>query len=65
MIKSDDQNIEYCLPCKKTITFDKIEEKLYEEYPEYKGNNNYFFLMEKKLKEIKLLKKIKLKMETL
>ena len=61
MIKSNDQNIEYCLPCKNTTTFDKIEEKLYEEYPEYKGNNNYFLVNGKKVKRDKTIKENKIK----
>ena len=39
---SSDKKITYSIPCKNTTPFVKIEEKLYEEYPEYKENDNYF-----------------------
>ena len=37
-----DQRIHYSLPCKKTDSFNKIEQKLYKEFPEYKEKNKYF-----------------------
>ena len=39
---SSDEKITYAIPCKNTTPFVKIEEKLYEEYPEYKETENYF-----------------------
>ena len=39
---SSDQNIQYAITCKNTTPFVRIEEKLYEEYPEYKETDNYF-----------------------
>ena len=39
---SSDQKITYAISCKNTTPFVRIEEKLYEEYPEYKETNNYF-----------------------
>ena len=39
---STDQNVTYSIACKNTTTFVKVEEKLYEEYPQYKETNNYF-----------------------
>ena len=40
--KSTDQIIDLALPCKNTDIFVRLEEQLYEHYPEYKETNNYF-----------------------
>ena len=39
---SSDQKITYAISCKNTTPFVRLEEKLYEEYPEYKETENYF-----------------------
>ena len=39
---SSDQKVTYAVTCKNTTPFVRIEEKLYEEYPEYKETENYF-----------------------
>ena len=39
---SSDQKITYAITCKNTTPFVRIEEKLYDEYPEYKETDNYF-----------------------
>ena len=39
---SSDEKIQYAISCKNTTPFVRIEEKLYEEYPEYKETDNYF-----------------------
>ena len=39
---SSDEKIQYVISCKNTTPFVRIEEKLYEEYPEYKETDNYF-----------------------
>jgi len=40
---SADQNIgHYCIACKNTDIFAKLEIKLYEDYPEYKEKETYF-----------------------
>ena len=39
---SSDQKVTYAVTCKNTTPFVRIEEKLYEEYPEYKDTENYF-----------------------
>ena len=39
---SSDQKITYSIPCKNTTPFVRIEEKLYEEYPDYKDTENHF-----------------------
>ena len=40
--KSTDHIIDLCLPCKNTDIFVRLEEQLYERYPEYKETNNIF-----------------------
>lgn len=37
-----DQMIDIAIPCLITDTFVRIEEILYDQYPEYKDNNTYF-----------------------
>jgi len=39
---SSDSKIQYAIVCKNTTPFVRIEEKLYEEYPEYKETDNHF-----------------------
>ena len=39
---SSDQKLIYSIPCKNTTPFVRVEEKLYEEYPEYKETENHF-----------------------
>jgi len=39
---STDQKITYAIPCKNTTPFVRVEEKLYEVYPEYKETENHF-----------------------
>ena len=39
---SYDQKITYAIPCKNTTPFVRVEEKLYEMYPEYKETENHF-----------------------
>ena len=39
---SSDQKITYATSCKNTTPFVRIEEKLYEEYPEFKETDNHF-----------------------
>ena len=39
---SKDQKIHFALVCNQNDTFAKIEEKLYEKYPEYRKTNNSF-----------------------
>ena len=43
MFKSNDGKIDYSIPCKDSTTFVKMEEKLYDEYPEYKETDNFFW----------------------
>ena len=39
---SMDQNVHYAVPCIKTNTFAEVEEKLYQQYPQYRETNNNF-----------------------
>ena len=39
---STDQKINYPIKCLKTDTFAQVEEKLYQEYEEYRETNNNF-----------------------
>ena len=41
-IKSVDQKVDMACACKKTDIFARIEEKLYNEYPEFKDLNTYY-----------------------
>ena len=52
---SSDQKIHYSTICKNTDNFSKIENMLYEVYPEYKKSENYFFVNEKKINKYKNL----------
>ena len=52
---SSDQKIHYSTICKNTDNFSKIENMLYEVYPEYKKSENYFFVNEKKINKYKSL----------
>ena len=52
--KSLDQNIDISFPCQKSDVFVRIEEKLYEEYPDYKDLNTYFTVNGYWLKDLKV-----------
>lgn len=39
---TEDSKLCYCIPCKNTTIFSRIEEQLYEKYPEYRETDNYF-----------------------
>ena len=39
---STDQNVHYAVECLKRNTFAEIEEKLYQQYPQYRETNNNF-----------------------
>ena len=40
--KSIDQTVDMAYPCQKNDIFVRIEEKLYNEYPQFKDLNTYF-----------------------
>ena len=39
---SSDKKVQFEIPCIKSNTFAEIEEKLYQQYPEYRETNNNF-----------------------
>ena len=41
---SSDQNMFYSIICKNTQKFIELEQKLYNDYPEYSESNNYFMI---------------------
>ena len=53
--KSMDQKVDLCESCKKSELFVRLEEKLYESYPEYKETNNYFICNGVEVKRFKSL----------
>ena len=59
---SCDQKIHnFILPCKDSALFVRIEEKLYEEYPEYKEKETFFLVGANKIKRFKTLKENNIK----
>ena len=52
-IISDDQNINYAIPCSGDDIFAEIEEKLYKEYPDYRETNNKFLVNGKEVLRFK------------
>ena len=59
---SIDQKIgHYSIACKNTDTFVRLEEKLYEDYPEYKDKETYFIKNSEKIKRFKSLDENKIK----
>ena len=59
---SCDQKINnFILPCKDSELFVRIEEKLYNEYPEYKEKETYFMVDGSKIKRFKTLKENNIK----
>jgi len=59
---SCDQKIHnFILPCKESALFVRIEEKLYEEYPDYKEKETYFLVGANKIKRFKTLKENNIK----
>ena len=58
---SSDQKIRYSIPCKKTDSFSKIEQKLYKKFPEYKDKNIYFLVNGEKIDVNKTLEENNIK----
>lgn len=61
LFTSNDKKLTYCFPCKTSTLFIKLEEKLYEEFPEYKETENYFLVNGEKVKRFKTLKENNIK----
>ena len=54
-IISFDETINFSILCKKTDTITKIEEELYDKYPEYRNSDNYFLFKNQKINKSKSL----------
>ena len=52
---SDDQKIFFAIPCSGDTIFAQIEEKLYQEYPEYRETNNIFLSNGKEILRFKTI----------
>ena len=55
LFHSSDLKIDFSIACKNTTPFVKLEEKLYEEYPDYKETDNYFLQNGNKIKRFKTM----------
>ena len=51
----------YCLPCKNTDLFVRLEEKLNNDFPELKNHETYFTVNTRKIKRFKTLEENKIK----
>jgi len=58
---SNDQKIHYSIICKNSQKFTKIEENLYERYPEYIESENFFLVNGNKINKYKSLEENKIK----
>ena len=52
---SSEQNLHFSVICKNTEKFHKIEGQLYESFPEYSENDNFFILNGRKINRYKSL----------
>ena len=59
--KTKDQKVDLFLTCKNTDIFIKIEEKLYDKYPEYKEYNTYFTVNGRSVKRFKTIQENNIK----
>ena len=58
---SSHQKLHYSVICKNTDKFSKIENMLYDEYPEYSGSENHFLVNGNKVNKFKSLEYNKIK----
>ena len=58
---SSDQNMFYSIICKNTQKFTELEEKLYNDYPEYSKSNNYFIINGNRVNKTKSLDENKIR----
>ena len=61
IIKSKDEKILFSIICKNSENFLRIEKELYEQYPEYKNENNSFIHKGNKIDKSKTLDENKIK----
>ena len=47
--------INYCLPCKNTDLFVRLEEKLYQDFPQFKDYETYFEVKTRRIKRFKTI----------
>jgi len=59
IFQSSDQKMLYSMICKNTDTISNLEEKLYKEFTSYAKSENFFYVKDQWLTEIKHLKAIK------
>ena len=59
--RSVDQIVDLAIPCKNTDLFVRLEEQLYERYPDYKETNNYFTCNGIVIKRFKTLEENKIR----
>ena len=58
---SSDENIFYSIICKNTQKFTELEEKLYNDYPQYSKSNNYFIINGNRVNKTKSLDENKIR----
>ena len=58
---SSDENMFYSIICKNTQKFTELEEKLYNDYPEYSKSNNYFIINGNRVNKTKSLDENKIR----
>jgi len=61
LFNSIDQKVNKAIACKNTDIFVRIEENLYEDYPEYKDVNTYFTVGGKIIKRFKSIQENNIK----
>ena len=61
IFNSMDQNIHYSVICKNTDKFNKLEEKLYNDYPQYFDSDNYFIVNGNRINKLKSLEENNIK----
>ena len=61
IFSSLNENILYSIICKNTEKFSKLEQKLYNKYPEYSKSNNYFLVNGNRINKYKTLNENKIK----
>ena len=61
IFKSDDENILYSVLCKNSDKFTRLKSIVYDKYPEFKENENYFLFNGEKINELKTLDENKIK----
>ena len=57
---SGDQLVHYAVPCLKQNIFAEVEEKLYQQYPEYRETNNNFIANGEQVLRFKIIEENKI-----